>query len=267
MKLAFSTIACPRWGFNEIFSKAVDFSFDGIKIRGISNEIYAPNIKVFSDENIKQTKRKLDEANIKISCFTSAACLAENKDKEKHLGEGKAYIDLAEKIGAEFVRVMPTGVPYLDGGDKDLCKKQYQELCNYGQKKGVTPIMETNGMFADTKVLKDFINSIESSNKGVLWDINHPYRFNNEKIQDTLSNIGNFIKYIHIKDSIEENGRISYKLLGYGDLPIKEAIQGLKNINYNGYLSLEWVKRWNKNLEEPFIVIPNYAGFMKALIN
>lgn len=267
MKLAFSTLACPRWDFDEIFSTAVDFGFDGVEIRGMSNEIYAPNIKVFSNENIEATMKRLTKANLAISCLTSSACLAVYTENNSAVDEAKAYIDLASKLGTKYVRVMPTGVPHKDGGDLKLCQKQYLELCLYGQTKGVVPIMETNGMFANTKVLKEFMKDIDSLNKGVLWDINHPYRFNSESVEETLNNIGSLTKYVHIKDSKVEDGITVYKLLGYGDVPIKKAIKMLKEIGYNGFLSLEWVKRWNKNLEEPFIVIPNYAGYMKALIN
>lgn len=266
MKLAFSTIACPRWGFDEIFSTAVDFGFNGIEIRGISNEMYAPNIKVFRDDNLQKTIDRLSNANIEISCLTSSACLADYNDKDKAVDEVKAYIDLACKLGCKYVRVMPTGVPHKDGGDIKLCKKQYLEVCKYGEDNNVMPLMETNGMFADTTVLKVFMQDIDSSNKGVLWDINHPYRFNGEDVELTINNVGELIQYAHIKDSVTENGVTVYKLLGYGNVPIKEAVSALKAKGYNGYLSLEWVKRWNIHLEEPYIVIPNYVGFMKAII-
>lgn len=268
MKLSFSTIACPKWSFDEIFSTAVDFHFDGIEIRGISNEMYAPRVKNFAtDEAIKNTLKRLEKANLSISCLASGACLAVYEEKEAALQEGKDYIDLAEKLGVKFVRFMPTGVPQLDGGDIKLCKKAYEELCEYGEAKGVTPLIETNGMFADTAVLKSFIESISSKNKGILWDINHPYRFNGESVEKTMSNIEKYIKYVHVKDSVVLNGMTTYRLLGYGDVPVAQAVKALKKSGYDGFLSLEWVKRWNKNLEEPFVVIPNYAGFMKAILN
>lgn len=266
MKLAFSTIACPRWDFDEIFSTAVDFGFEGIEIRGISDEIYAPAVKVFNSDNIGATKKRLEIAGVAISCLTSSACLADHSQKDTAVAEAKAYIDLAQKLSSAYVRVMPTGVPHKDGGDIALCKKQYLEVCQYGETKGVTPIMETNGMFADTKVLKEFIEGIPSRNKGILWDINHPYRFNGENVEETLENIGEYIKYVHIKDSKTENGITVYKMLGYGNVPIKKAIFALRDMGYDGFLSLEWVKRWNQNLEEPFVIIPNYAGYMRAIL-
>ena len=81
--------------------------------------------------------------------------------------------------------------------------------------------METNGMFADTAVLKEFMEDIDDQNKGVLWDINHPYRFNGESVEQTMSNIGEYVKYVHIKDSAVESEVTAYKLLGYGTRPSK----------------------------------------------
>lgn len=55
MKYAFSTIGCPRWDFNDIVATAKDLGYDGIEIRGIADEIYAPKIKNFSPTQIAST--------------------------------------------------------------------------------------------------------------------------------------------------------------------------------------------------------------------
>ena len=41
MKLAFSTLGCPDFSWNDIYSMAKDLGFDGIEIRGLGNEIFA----------------------------------------------------------------------------------------------------------------------------------------------------------------------------------------------------------------------------------
>ena len=266
MKLAFSTIGCPSWDFNSVLSTAKDFGYNGIEIRGIEGEMYAPNIKVFDKNNKVKTLSKLKELNIEISCLTSAISIALNKDVDNIISMGKAYIDLAASLGVKYVRFMPSPVPYKDGGDIALAKNIYLMFAMYGKALGVTPLVETNGMFADTLLLKDFIESIPEDNKGVLWDINHPYRYNSESVDTTIANIGEYIKYVHIKDSKMVDSRVKYKLMGQGDLPILECVQKLKSIKYDGYLSLEWVKLWEKDLEEPGIIIPIYADFMKNII-
>lgn len=267
MKLAFSTIACPEWDFyREIFSAAKDLGYNGIEIRGIGKELYAPAMPIFAQDQIEVTKNAFKDAKIEISCLASGACLAAKGEKDKALSEGKDYIDLAKKLGVPYVRVMPTGNPYPDECDIEQAKEVYKELAIYGSDKNVTPIMETNGVFADTNLLKDFFESVNESNIGALWDINHPVRYNNETAPQTINNIGQYIKYVHIKDSIEEDGKTVYKLVGKGDLPIKEVVSGLQKLGYNGFLTLEWVRRWNKNLEEPGWVLPYYINYMRTII-
>lgn len=63
-----------------------------------------------------------------------------------------------------------------------------------------------------------------------------------------------FIKHVHVKDSKVENGKLVFKMIGEGDVPIEKAINLLLRHGYSGYLSFEWVKRWFSDLEEPGIV-------------
>ncbi len=91
--------------------------------------------------------------------------------------------------------------------------------------------------------LFNLLNRVKSDAVGALWDIHHPYRFMNEKPETTVQNLGGYIKYTHIKDSVIENGKVVYKMMGEGDLPIDDIILALRSINFEGYISLEWLKR------------------------
>lgn len=261
MKLCFSTIGCPDWRFADIVSAAKDLGYSAIEIRGIEGEIYAPAIKELTDD-FPRTKELLDRTGIKIAMLTSGAALADHSVKGKSVDEAKAYIDLAAKVGAEFVRVMSTDKPYFDGGDIELCKKQFEEVVKYADGSGVTPLMETNGLFIDTALLSRFLEEVGGCG-GALWDVHHPYRFNGESVDTTIANLGSKIKYVHLKDSVIEKGKVSYRMMGYGDVPVKEAVAALRYNEYPGYYTLEWVKRWNKELEDAGIVFAHYAYFMK----
>ena len=48
MKLSLSTLGCPGWSWNEIFATAKDLGMNGIEVRGVANEMFAPAISVFN---------------------------------------------------------------------------------------------------------------------------------------------------------------------------------------------------------------------------
>jgi fatty-acyl-CoA synthase len=266
MKLAFSTIGCPDWSFEEIFVSAKDLGYDAIEIRGIEHEIYAPHLKIFNESRIEQTMQKLKKAELAISMLTSNAVIGVPQIAEVGKIEAKEYIDLAQKTDVPFVRILISPRPDPDEINMDTAIAAYSEICGYAENKNVTPLIETNGAFAKSNVLRDFINKISNKNKGVLWDINHPCRFFGETAQQTFDNIGEYVKYMHIKDSVSESGKIIYKMTGHGDLPLREIVKLMSDAGYNGYLSLEWTKRWLPNLEEPGIVFSHYANYMQTLL-
>ena len=84
MKLAFSTLGCPNWTFSEIFATAKDLGFDGVEIRGIGKEIFAPDIAEFSDSKIDATLAKIKRLGIEIPCVTSGICVRDyGKEKSE----------------------------------------------------------------------------------------------------------------------------------------------------------------------------------------
>lgn len=266
MKLAFSTLGCPGWSWDEIFATAKDLGMDGIEIRGIENEMYAPRATPFL--HLEETTNRLKKSNLEISMLTSGACLSNDANSEEMINEAKEYIDLAEKIGCKYIRVFCSTKPYPEENtDLETCKKNYQIVCDYAKTKGVYPLIETNGLLANSKTLASFIKYVDRENAFVLWDIHHPFRFFNESPEQTLINLDGFVKYVHVKDSIMSEGKVIYKMMGHGDIPLLDTLKQLKINNYDGFISLEWVKRWCPDLEEPGIVFSHYYHFMKNLLS
>lgn len=261
MKLSFSTLGCPSWNLAEIFTTAKDLGYNGVEIRGVDRELYAPDMKAFSTDKEK-TLAELKRLGIQISMFTSAATLAMHGKKDEAINEAKAYIDLAHELNVPYVRVLSTDTPYFDGGDIDLCRKNLEVVADYANGKGVTVLMETNGLMVDTKKLAGVLDDVGGP-VGALWDVHHPYRFGDEYIGQTLDNLGERIKYVHLKDSVIAGCSPKYKMMGYGDIPLEEAVNSLLSKGYDGYFTLEWVKRWNKDLEEPGVVFAQYVNYMK----
>ncbi len=267
MKLAFSTLGCPSWSWDEIFATAKDMRIDGIEIRGMENEMYAPKIRIFSEQNAAATLKRMESAGMEFAALTSGAALGMPDSRENGMREARDYIDLAARIGVPFVRVMITFSAGPVEADLNQARELYLELCDYAASKGTCVLIETNGLLADSARMKEFIAGANPAGSGVLWDIHHPYRFYGESPEETFANIGERIKYTHVKDSVMHEGKVVYRMMGYGDVPVFDALKVLSDSGYQGFITLEWVKRWNQELQEPGIVFYHYVNYMEYLMD
>jgi len=267
MKIAFSTLGCPNFSWPEIYSMAKDLGFDGIEIRGLGEDIFTVNAKPFTDDQIEQTINKLSSLHLTIPCLSSSSCLKFQEKAKENYQEIIQYIALASKLGTPYIRILGDLNPQPDGEvDDEIVLAALKDLIPIAEEKGVTLLIETNGVYSDTARLRKLLDNAASDAVAALWDIHHPYRFAGETPQKTVQNLGAYIKYVHVKDSIVVNDKIQYKMMGEGDLPIDDIMLALSSIKYDGYISLEWVKRWAADLDDAAVVFPHFINFMSKYI-
>ena len=264
MKLSFSTLACPDFSWTEIYSMAKDFGLDGIEVRGLGKELSAIHAAPFEGKAVDATFLKLKELNLEVSCFSSGCPLKNKENEEKNIKELKEYILLAARFSTPFVRILGDLEPQPTGEvDDGYVVSVLKKLAPFAEENNVTLVVESNGVYADTLRLRKLLDAVGSPAVAALWDVHHPYRYMGETPATTAENLGSYVKYVHIKDSvIDENGSLRYVLMGEGTMPLKEVFAELKKIGYDGYISLEWVKRWSNELCDAGIVVPQFANYM-----
>ena len=269
MKIAFSTLGCPDFSWSDIYSVAKDFGFDGIEIRGIGKDISAVKARPFTDGQIDRTIATLERLGLEIPCLTSGCCLKFADKLEETKAELSEYIKLAVKLGTPYIRVLADLEPDPRGEiDDEYMARAIKEVAAEAKDTGVTLLIETNGVYSDTKRLRALLDKVNCREVAALWDIHHPYRFAHETPETTIENLGSYIKYVHVKDSIMEKGQdgkktIKYRMMGFGDMPIPGMLHALREIGYEGYISLEWVKRWAPEIDDCGIVFPQFANYMR----
>ncbi|HHY83775.1 MAG TPA: AMP-binding protein [Clostridiales bacterium] len=267
MKLAFSTLGCPDFSWTDIYTMAKDLGFGGIEIRGLGQDIFAVQAQPFKEEQLQDTVRKLNSLRLEIPCLSSGCCLKFADKAEENYEEILQYIHLAAKLGTPYVRILADQAPEpCSEVDDDAVLAQIARLVPVAEEYGVTLLVETNGVYADTSRLRNLLDHIASDSVAALWDLHHPYRFFGETPGKTVQNLGAYIKHVHIKDSVVADGKLRYCLMGEGDLPIGDMMLALQSINYDGYISLEWVKRWARDLEDAGVVFPHFANYMSRFM-
>ena len=264
MKIAFSTLGCPDFNWTDIYSMAKDFGFDGIEIRGLGKDIFSDKAQPFAESQLPETVKKLSKLRLAIPCISSGCCLKFSDKEEQNYQEIIKYIELASKLGTPYIRILADIEPQPEGEvDDEVVLSALHRLIPAAEKNGVILLVETNGVYSDTARLRQLLDNVSSDAVAALWDVHHPYRFVGETPGKTVHNLGAYIKYVHIKDSIVKNGMVQYRMMGEGDLPIDDMMFALRSINYEGFVSLEWVKRWAPDLSDAGIVFPHFANYME----
>ncbi len=267
MKISFSTISCSGFGWTDVYAMAKDFGYNGIELRSqgqIADMLFS---KQFSDSNISKTMSVLKDMNIEIPCVSAGGCLKFRESESENISEIKSFIDLAHKVSAPYVRVLADKNAGPSGEvDDEYIAEKLKELAEYAADKNVTVLVETNGVYADTLRLKKLLEKVDSKNAAVLWDIHHPYRYFGETPETTVKNIGKYIRHIHVKDSVSRDGSVEYRLMGEGDMPLDAVFDELFAINYDGYISFEWLAKWSEgSISEAGIVFHHFAEYGKKI--
>ena len=163
MKTSFSTLACPDFSWQEIYSMAKDFGFDGIEIRGLGQDIYSVKAPPFRDENIDATVAKLKKLKLEISCLSSGAEVNNRETEAAAIEEITSYARLANKLGASYIRVLGDREPMpTKEVDDSIVIDIMKKLVPVAEQYNVTLLLETNGVYCDTKRLKSVIDAIGS---------------------------------------------------------------------------------------------------------
>ena len=268
MKICFSTLTCPDFTWPEIYSMAKDFDFDGIEIRGIGDELFTVNAYPFTDSQLPATLAKLKSLNLEVPCLSSDTPISDPELADTAINEISAYASLASKINAKYIRVLGDKTPAPTKEiDDTIVINSLIRLIPIATKYDVTLLVETNGVYSDTKRLKKVLEAVNDSHIAALWDIHHPYRNFGESPNETVSNLGDYIKFIHVKDSSKVGDTVEYRLMGDGDMPLANIFECLNRMNYDGYVSLEWVYRWSHDLSDAGIVVPHFADYMAQYRN
>ena len=266
--LSFSTLGCPDWTFQQIVDFALQHGYKGIEIRGIRRQLDLTKCNEFDNpQNRSATVALMKEKGLQFVGLGSSATLhfAEGLEREKNLEEARRFIDLAQQINCPYIRVFPNNFPKDQDRDAtiDLIIKGLLELGDYAKGSNVSVLMETHGDLVKLEDLEVIMRSAGHTHVGLVWDVSNMWTVTKEPIVEVYKKLKKYIRHIHVKDAKLADGKLQYKLLGQGEVPVFEAINALSKGGYKGYYSFEWEKLWHPEIEDPEIALAHYPKAMK----
>jgi|ERR1700730_99051 len=268
LPLAFSTLACPKWELSKILEVAEANGFAAIELRGLMGEMNLPARPEFAPQRWAQTRQQIAAHGLKIACVSSSTELhkTDPAEREKGLADAKRFIDLAASLDSPHVRVFGNEIK---GPKKEVIARVadgMHVLGEYAAPRKVTVIIESHGDFVHSSILKDLLNRADSKHVGLLWDAHHTFADGLEEPEQTVKELGPWIRHTHLKDSISAGKERRYVLTGKGDVPVERQIQALRHIHYTGFYCFEWEKVWHPDLQDPEIAIPDFARVASAYL-
>jgi sugar phosphate isomerase/epimerase len=167
-----------------------------------------------------------------------------------------------------YIRIFGDQIPNPAEKEKilQLIAKGWTEVYRYSEGKMVTPLVEVHGHFNNIEIFKDVFRYFEHPKFSVLWDIEHSYKVYERNFLEFFGFIRKYTKHVHIKDTKKIDGEWKLQNLGKGSIPIAMHIGLLSASNYNGFISLEWEKKWHPELDDCSVAFPEYINLVRKVL-
>ncbi len=268
MRLAFSTLACPNWSMEQVIEAAKQYGYEGLEMRLIDGEVITPALDKATRDRVKQL---CQNAGLPIMCVDTSVRVAQpDADvRQAQIKDGMAMLELAAQWESPLIRVFG-GAPE---GSSDAeafagAADALSQLAARGKELGVAVALETHDVFAAGAKVAEVMTLVSNTNAGALWDTLHPYRMG-ETAEQTLALIGERLLHVHVKDGhrpADGGPNWDLTLLGEGDVPMQDILAKLRAAGYDGWLSVEWEKKWHPEIPEPEVALPQHAELLRTYL-
>jgi len=263
MKLSFSTKGWHGRSFDDFCEIAKDMKFEGIELHNIHNPLFTEKDGAFHNYAAAATVRRLYELKLTLPCIDTLCDCADITKKAEALEEIGECIKIATNLHIPNVRIRAIG----DGIEKEAAIAAVMEILSKAvptaETNNISLLLETSGIFCDTAALREVLIDFASDSLGAIWDMYSPYFNCDEQPETTITNLGAYVRHVHIKDAQRTESGTEFCLMGEGELPIGEMMAALRSVNYDGFISLEWHPDWCEELDDMEIIFAQFVNYMK----
>jgi fatty-acyl-CoA synthase len=267
VKLAVSTLGCPGWTLDQVIASVKENGYEGVELRLVDGNVVPPDLPAAERQRIK---RVFQQADVPIACLdTSCRFTApEAAERGRQEDDARRYLDLANEFGTPLIRVfggnLAEGMSEAQG--VELLAESLNTLAPSAERAGVTIALETHDAFSAGRLVGEVMRRVPSRAIAPLWDTHHPYRMG-ETPEQTWNYVGERMVHTHVKDARRNpDGSWQLVLLGEGEVPVKEAMTVWARQGYDGFVCVEWEKKWHPEIPEPEVAFPQHARVLREYL-
>jgi L-ribulose-5-phosphate 3-epimerase len=293
MKIAGHTMGTPEYTLEQAVDLFNGLGLDGIEIV-VQDGYQCGFAQEINEARIGAIGRKVKELGMQVSCLTpyyTNINSLDAKERQADMEGIEKVIQMAAICEAPFIRIYGGAFGEEDIDDElEMEQKLIDSMIVLGEvakKHDVTLVIENHFHTMTTTALRtaNIIRKISHPNVGILYDQANLAILRAEDYDAAIKLQAEFIKYVHVKDMIYKEGDRKYtsnqvshineddrvtasRILGEGILPWAEIIDALRQINYDGWLSHEYERRWApKDLPDAKIGMRKSANHLTGILN
>lgn len=266
MRFAYSTLACPGRRLEEALELGAEAGYEGVELRLIDGELIDPGM---SAQDRRRVAGACARAGLPIVAVDSSIRVAAPTDPAEALAEIGAFLDLAAEWSAPAVRVFGGELPGEPAARQERLATAaglLEEASGRAARAGVRVGVETHDSFLASATVAELLALVPSPWVGAVWDSHHPCRAG-ESAAQVYANIGSRLCLAQVKDAVRTGpGSDDWRLvlLGKGDVPVREMLGLLFRGGYDGWVSVEWEKRWHPEIDEPETALPQHLRLLRS---
>lgn len=248
---------------HEVRGFAKSFNLDAVEIRTMLDKGFP---EILGEKNV--LKKFLKDNGLKVCAIASPTfkCDVDSTEEyEKHLNIFRSAVELADHVDTRLVRAFTF---WKKGRYEDFKKRiieKFGRIVDAAEEHGVTIIVENepSTFVGNGRILADFINSLGARCVRALWDPGNELmdEEGEEPYPTGFNYVRKLIAHVHVKDGVKEGSEVRFLRVGDGQAKIEENLRALKEMMYEGYVSLETHWRVMRNIEESLLKTPGGKEF------
>lgn len=280
----------PEYTVEEALALFRDIGLDGAEL--VVQDGYRCAIPQQADWNeLEKIRNTADRLGLKIIALTPYCSRFNDLDagvREAEIQGIYSVIEYAGVLGAKYIRIYAGNYAQTDtdpeGKKRAHLVDSMRRLGDKAQQAGVTLVME-NHFNTMTVSAADSISAAREINHpavGILYDQANLTFTGMESWEEALELQFSAIRYTHVKDLVfrgehtgftssdvshprEEERNVTTKIVGEGIIPWPAILQAMKDRGYDGWLSLEYERRWHpQDIPDACIGMKRSAAYLRS---
>ena len=238
--LAFSTLGCPGASVGEICALAEHSGWRGVELRVSDEESVHIGLDAAGRESVRSA---FEVARVPIVCLASYVRVGKpDLTDEDCVADLLAHLQLARDLGAAGVRVFPGAGESTADADARMVRRLTMAADAFSEAE-VALLVETHDSHRAARDLARVLEQVDHPAVAAVWDILHTW-LAGETPEFSCLRLASWLHHVQLKN-VASRTDLTPSLLSTGILPVSDVLMALDSIGCQGWLSLEWERRWH----------------------